>query len=107
MSFNPTDRSPTLVKLLRKRLAPIREKELIAKALCADRPEKPKLGACCGSSCDPCVMDMYAEELKVWKECWVKWDGEEEVSKDGSVVKEEVIQEVREKERKMPGAFEW
>lgn len=103
MSFKPQDRSPTLRKLLKKRLAPVREKELIAKALCEDRPEKPAPGACCGSSCDPCVMDMYAEELKVWKECWVKWDGEE--GEDEKVL-EEKEQEVK-KKRWIPGAFDW
>lgn len=101
MSFNPKDRSPTLCKLLKKRLAPAREKELIAKAVCEDRPEKPAPGACCGSSCDPCVMDMYAEELKVWKECWVKWDGETAVAE----LKEEEV-EVK-KKRWMPGVFDW
>ena len=100
MSFNPRDRSPTLVRLLKSRLAPVREKELLAAAMNEERPEKPPPGSCCGSSCDPCVIDQYAEEVKVWKECWVKWEGDEEV------VDEPKAQEA-ETERKMPGAYEW
>ncbi len=58
-------------------------------------------------------MDNYAEELRVWKECWVKWDGWDE----SEVVAESMNQkgkrkvmegyEEKKKERKMPGAFEW
>ena len=113
MSFNPRDRSPTLVRLLKSRLAPIRERELLAAALSEGRPEKPGPGSCCGSSCDPCVLDQYAEEVKVWKECWVKWDGEEEVvvEKEAVVMVKEVdgveVIEDPSKERRVPGAYEW
>ena len=61
--------SPTLTRLLKSRLAPSREETLIAAAAAETRPVKPAAGECCGSSCKPCVMDLYAEELKVWKEC--------------------------------------
>ncbi|OIW24449.1 hypothetical protein CONLIGDRAFT_685425 [Coniochaeta ligniaria NRRL 30616] len=112
--FNPRDRSPTLVKLLKTRLAPVRERELIAKATCPDRPAKPAPGDCCGSSCHPCVMDNYADELRVWKECWVKWEGDggEEIlavpRKKAGGDNETEGDEVEEKpKRKMPGAFEW
>lgn len=104
-AFNPVDRSPTLAKLLRTRLAPVRERELIAKAMCPDRPAKPALGDCCGSNCRPCVMDNYAEELRVWKECWVKWEdagGDE----NGPLPSEEVKGEEM-KTPKMPGSYEW
>lgn len=65
---------------------------------------------CCGSSCKPCVMDMYGEELRVWKECWVLWEGSEgnesKGSKDdgGEVTSGNVVEVKRDK---MPGSFEW
>jgi hypothetical protein len=116
--FNPLDRSPTLVKLLKTRLAPIRERELIARATCPERPVKPAPGDCCGSSCRPCVMDNYADELRVWKECWVKWEGksreevvvvrEKKVEGKGQTLPPSVKEKAEERrERKMPGAFEW
>lgn len=61
--------SPTLARLLKSRLAPIREKALFKAALDDEKPTKPPAGECCGSSCNPCIMDLYREELKVWKEC--------------------------------------
>ena len=44
--------------------------EIANKAIIREKPEKPGLGACCGSSCDPCVLTLYAQEVKVWKEYW-------------------------------------
>lgn len=110
MAFSPADRSPTLRKLLKTRLAPIRENELISKALCADRPEKPAPGACCGSSCDPCVLQSYAEELRVWRECWEKWEGGGKPGAGEKKMEEGKGEgEGRSSEggRKIPGAFEW
>jgi hypothetical protein len=106
MAFDPKSRSPTLRKLIKTRLAPIRETELVTKALCAEKPVKPPADGreCCGSACKPCVMDLYGEELRVWKECWVLWD--EENSRDG-VVEEKKTNETEEKSVKMPGSFEW
>lgn len=48
-------------------------------------------------------MDLYAEELKVWKECgeWRRGLGVEEGKEE--VRKEMEVEEVR----KVPGAFEW
>ncbi|KAB5566430.1 hypothetical protein GE09DRAFT_1273056 [Coniochaeta sp. 2T2.1] len=115
--FNPRDRSPTLKWLLKQRPAPIRERELIAKATCPDRPVKPAPGDCCGSSCHPPVMDNYAEELKVWRECWVKWEGdgsEESIVTGEGKLEERNLQGLKgdekkgvEREMKIPGAFEW
>jgi hypothetical protein len=107
--FNPLDRSPTLVKLLKTRLAPVRERELIAKATCPDRPVKPAPGDCCGSSCHPCVMDNYADELRVWKECWVKWQGTEFEKKSEETALPETPEGKEEETRttKMPGSYEW
>ena len=112
--FNPRDRSPTLVKLLKTRLAPVRERELMAAAKSPERPVKPAPGDCCGSSCHPCVMDNYADELRVWKECWVKWDGREDEEKPGGKDTADGRGEAEGKGNgfgkkmiKMPGAFEW
>ncbi|CAD0106385.1 unnamed protein product [Aureobasidium uvarum] len=93
--------SPTLTKLLKARPAPIRETALLAAATSPTKPVKPPAGDCCGSSCDPCVMDLYAQELKVWKEC---------VGLRGAVDKEsdkskDIATEVE--DCKVPGAFEW
>jgi hypothetical protein len=102
--------SPTLRALLKTRLAPVRERALINAAKNRERPVKPAAGDCCGSSCKPCVMDLYREELKVWKECWLdKETGEikpaeelgdgEGADGSGVVVGDDV--------GKIPGAFEW
>lgn len=95
--------SPTLTRLLKARPAPSREATLLKAALSETKPVKPPPGECCGSSCDPCVMDLYAQELKVWKECkdlreesGLEMDDDER-AKDGNV-------DVR---CKVPGAFEW
>ena len=48
-------------------------------------------------------MDLYAQELKVWKEC--KGLREEQQQQHGKVEAEQLG--VREAECKVPGAFEW
>lgn len=88
--------SPTLTRLLKSRLAPIRETALLAAAASAEKPVKPAAGDCCGSSCNPCVMDLYGEELKVWKEC-----------SRGRESEGEGVVDVEDRTRKMPGAYEW
>ncbi|CAD0082039.1 unnamed protein product [Aureobasidium vineae] len=93
--------SPTLTKLLKARPAPIRESALLAAAVSPTKPVKPPAGDCCGSSCDPCVMDLYAQELKVWKECV----GLRLAVGDESDKGEDVATEVE--GCKVPGAFEW
>jgi hypothetical protein len=50
-------------------------------------------------------MDLYAQELKVWKECWVKWEGEEGGDREGK--EGEVVEGRKEEVRRVPGAFEW
>jgi hypothetical protein len=113
MAFDPKARSPTLKKLIKSRLAPIRETELITKALCPDKPLKPPADGreCCGSACKPCVMDLYGEELRVWKECWVLW--EDEKMKDSAItIEEKTMNEGVSKQdqgatQKMPGSFDW
>ncbi|TID23431.1 hypothetical protein E2P81_ATG03002 [Venturia nashicola] len=61
MSFDPKPRSPTSVKLIKSRLAPIREHELIIKALDPKTPLKAPADG---------------RELRVWKECWRDRDEE-------------------------------
>lgn len=96
--------SPTLTKLLKARPAPVRETALLAAATSLTKPVKPPAGDCCGSSCDPCVMDLYAQELKVWKECAELRVVIEDNSENG----EEPGNKGEELERcKVPGAFEW
>ncbi|KAH0266225.1 hypothetical protein KCU71_g19835, partial [Aureobasidium melanogenum] len=96
--------SPTLTKLLKARPAPVRETALLAAATSPTKPVKPPAGDCCGSSCDPCVMDLYAQELKVWKECSELRNTTEHDSENGK----EPGREGEDLERcKVPGAFEW
>lgn len=34
------------------------------------KPEKPLDSDCCGQGCDPCILDIYQEELRIWEaEC--------------------------------------
>ncbi|KAL1407291.1 hypothetical protein Q8F55_006712 [Vanrija albida] len=50
-----------------KRLTPSRADELLEAALKAEQPAPPDPDACCGSSCCPCVQDLWREEVAVWK----------------------------------------
>lgn len=106
--------SPTLTRLLKTRLAPVREEALLAAAAPdAERPVKPAAGDCCGSSCNPCVMDLYREELKIWKECLESREKSagEQVEEGDAVVTGEATRTLQSEEetgrRKVPGAFEW
>ena len=99
--------SPTLARLLKARPAPSREATLLDAAFGDAKPVKPPPGECCGSSCDPCVMDLYAQELKVWKEC-AGYRESLEVEGEGieGVCSEEAGRTTT-LECKVPGAFEW
>lgn len=70
------ERSPFLVKLQKRRLAPVRWAELVSIARSSKPPTPPNPWDCCGSSCKPCVKDLYKEELRVWQE--IHPDGPEE-----------------------------
>ncbi|KAJ5645571.1 hypothetical protein N7507_011582 [Penicillium longicatenatum] len=63
---------PTFKTLQKKRLSGTRTKQLLRAAGRAynDPPPPPELGTCCGSSCDPCVNDLWREERDVWRERW-------------------------------------
>jgi len=56
-------------------------------------------------------MDLYGEELRVWKECWVLWEGEaaKRDQRNNGTRDVEKIEEIGEKRDsvKMPGSFEW
>ncbi|HWP18379.1 MAG TPA: oxidoreductase-like domain-containing protein [Burkholderiaceae bacterium] len=41
-------------------------------------PEPPAEGACCGSGCDPCVWDLYAEERARWMDAMRAWQARQE-----------------------------
>ncbi|KAB8349532.1 hypothetical protein FH972_023558 [Carpinus fangiana] len=108
-TFDPRTRSPTLQKLLKTRLAPIREEQLITSAKSPQKPVKPPAGDCCGSSCNPCVMDLYREELKCWKECWtdIQTETENAAPKDNLLQDQsDSSTDVVSGHRKMPGSFE-
>ncbi|GAA5903170.1 hypothetical protein JCM6882_006984 [Rhodosporidiobolus microsporus] len=79
------DRSPTLLRLSKKRLAPARLSQLLAAARGKKPPQEPELTDCCGSSCRPCVRDLWKEENKVWGEINPDGasDGEEEDGEAG------------------------
>lgn len=101
--------SPTLARLLKARPAPSRETTLLQAALSQTKPLKPPPGECCGSSCDPCVMDLYAQEFKVWKECKALREvGIESGEGEGDGKLDERAGTVEaQMECKVPGAFEW
>ncbi|PWY87126.1 hypothetical protein BO94DRAFT_67642 [Aspergillus sclerotioniger CBS 115572] len=120
MSPSPiyTPQDTPFFKSHRNRLTKTRTKQLLraAKRTYNDPPPPPGLGECCGSSCDPCVTDLWKEELAVWRERWGEGaveggsnlslsvsseDKEGGEEKDG---KDRVVGCVKEK---MPGGWEW
>ncbi|WP_240125223.1 oxidoreductase-like domain-containing protein [Thermomonas alba] len=36
-------------------------------------PTPPQPGDCCDSGCDPCVHDLYAEELRHYRQALAAW----------------------------------
>jgi hypothetical protein len=99
--------SPTLTRLLKARPAPSRETNLLNAAFSTTKPVKPPPGECCGSSCDPCVMDLYAQELKVWKECAAYREVLGEVAEVAGASASEGSGRSETLSCKMPGSFEW
>ncbi|KAL4236776.1 NADH-cytochrome b5 reductase-like [Mactra antiquata] len=42
------------------------------------KPERPLDSDCCGQGCDPCILDLYAEDLRIWEdECQRIRNGED------------------------------
>lgn len=103
--------SPTLTRLLKARPAPSRETTLLNAAFGDTKPVKPPPGECCGSSCDPCVMDLYAQELKVWKECTAYRESFAEITdtegSESTGTGSEGSEGAGTLSCKVPGAFEW
>ncbi|GAA5913462.1 hypothetical protein JCM5296_003639 [Sporobolomyces johnsonii] len=75
------DRSPFLLKLSKRRLAPSRLAALLAAARSSKPPREPDPWDCCGSSCKPCVRELWREEKRVWGE--VHPEGEDEHEHEG------------------------
>ncbi|KAJ5757004.1 uncharacterized protein N7511_007186 [Penicillium nucicola] len=69
--YTPTE-IPLFKRLQKTRLSRTREKQLLRAAERAfdDPPPQPAPGDCCGSSCDPCVRDLWGEEIGVWRGRW-------------------------------------
>ena len=69
------DETPLFKKLQKNRLTKTRTKQLLraAERDFNDPPPPPGLGDCCGSSCDPCVRDLWKEEIGIWRERWGEW----------------------------------
>jgi hypothetical protein len=40
-------------------------------------PERPDDDACCQSGCDPCIFDLYAEELGRYRTALAAWEARE------------------------------
>lgn len=80
-AFYAPNEVPLFKKLQKKRLSGTRTKQLLRAASRAhdNPPPPPELGTCCGSSCDPCVNDLWKEERDVWRERW----GDRAVEGDG------------------------
>jgi hypothetical protein len=38
-----------------------------------ERPERPKADDCCRGGCDPCVFDIYEEELARYEKALREW----------------------------------
>lgn len=36
-------------------------------------PPEPGPGECCGSGCDPCVLDLYADALAQYRQALAAW----------------------------------
>lgn len=49
-----------------ERLATVRKKQLLKSTLAENPPPPPELDECCGSSCCPCVKDLWREALRLW-----------------------------------------
>lgn len=128
MPPKPVYEDASLIPLIKDgRHAPLRAQQLIAAASRDhdDPPPPPGLDECCGSSCQPCVKELWAQETKAWKIRWglakdkmpvvrgarnadakVKVDSLREKEKERKEEKrEEDKTEVKEPGSCMPGAF--
>lgn len=97
------NQTPLFKTLQKTRLTKTRTNQLLraAEREYNDPPPPPGLGDCCGSSCDPCVRDLWGEEIGVWRERWGHWaeekqDMEESAREDK--VKSRGVKQSRQKE---------
>lgn len=87
--------SPYLTLLKRKgRLAPSRFKDLLTAASNRSPPLAPT--DCCGSSCKPCVNELWKQEVRCWEEC----------NPEGQREEEEEEEEVGEETNELLGSIE-
>ncbi|GAD93499.1 hypothetical protein ANI_1_2110184 [Paecilomyces variotii No. 5] len=107
---------PFIKAAKRKRLTATRTKQLLRAASREhnDPPPPPGLGDCCGSSCDPCVRDLWKEELTCWKERW--GDAADESGGKGQTNNQSTDQDYDQKSNqenregkceRMPGSWDW
>ncbi|MFC5431406.1 oxidoreductase-like domain-containing protein [Paraburkholderia denitrificans] len=47
-------------------------------------PMRPDDDACCGSGCDPCVFDFYAEALNAWRAELAAWEVREAARREAA-----------------------
>lgn len=111
--------SLSAASLARARTTHTRHKQLLRAARRPHDAPPPRPGAdeCCGSSCKPCVVDLWREEVDVWRE---RWWGDKKGGPDLSAMATAAAaaatcdiavegEENKDKHDKMPGAFslEW
>ncbi|KAJ9360953.1 hypothetical protein DTO280E4_4164 [Paecilomyces variotii] len=102
---------PFIKAAKRKRLTTTRTKQLLRAASRAhnDPPPPPGLGDCCGSSCDPCVRDLWKEELTCWRERWgdaADESGEEQTSDQPAEQSQDEKNGSERKCERMPGSWD-
>ncbi|EKV05162.1 hypothetical protein PDIG_84850 [Penicillium digitatum PHI26] len=92
--YYTAEETPLYKMLYKTRLTKTRTKQLLRAGERAynDPPPPPGLGDCCGSSCDPCVRDLWKQEIGIWRERWGDWGIE-----DGTGAKDEKSEKKEEK----------
>jgi hypothetical protein len=91
------EETPLFKTLYKTRLTKTRTKQLLRAGERAynDPPPPPGLGDCCGSSCDPCVRDLWKQEIGIWRERWGDWgveDGAKESEKKEKLGKKKELE---------------
>ncbi|PWN53758.1 hypothetical protein IE53DRAFT_108099 [Violaceomyces palustris] len=112
--FPDPEKIPLLVKDVR-RFTNTRRKQILRAASrgSGDPPPPPGPDECCGSSCDPCVKQLWREELMAWSQRWgtaavaIGEDGRAkvEIEIQGDPEAEGDRQDV--KGGTMPGSYDW
>lgn len=99
------EETPLYKKLYKTRLTRTRTKQLLRAGERGynDPPPPLGLGDCCGSSCDPCVRDLWKQEIGIWRERW----GDRAVEEGEGVLKEEKKSEKKEEKLGKRKDLEW